>query len=453
MTDKVSPVIGVDIKEYSQEENNRIKKNKRRILNLAIEEAIEGNKKEMVDYLDIVMEGGDGFMATINDSSPSSILEVFINFIDSLKIQNREHEKDKIKVRGVIHHGAWEKDKVINKKYDTAIGSAIDQTARYLNATPLRNLLDKNIDKTDFAFGISPEFYEKIKNSSQFDRYREHFKEMEIEVKTFKGKMYLYTGNNLEAPLDNEMLQRPDMAIFHTSMVNFQNKDEICKEKELAKDSIVKDFPELSPEDVSGNNWQKYIDKNEEIINDVKNLSPSNLHIFPLSQIPLLIHFGYLLRDTSSNVKIYQYDKDKKEWVYKNDNNITMEPPYFNNKTSESLVVSLQITSQIDDKDIKDIIDIEKNAYLKLSIAEPKLNKALYQEEVEMLKRTIGLQMEKNLNYKEIHLFYAGPAGLAVEIGRLIRRSMWPKVHLYNFQRNRDVKYERAFIINEQEGK
>lgn len=67
---------------------------------------------------------------------------------------------------------------------------------------------------------------------------------------------------------------------------------------------------------------------------------------------------------------------------------------------------------------------------------------------MQYIKKAFGGLMENYLNYSEIHLFYAGPAGLAVEIGRLIRETMWPKVFVYNYQNSRTVKYKLKLELN-----
>jgi hypothetical protein len=49
----------------------------------------------------------------------------------------------------------------------------------------------------------------------------------------------------------------------------------------------------------------------------------------------------------------------------------------------------------------------------------------------------------------ELPIFYAGPAGLAIEIGRMIRKNMFPAVFLYEYTAKNTQRYELAFVINE----
>lgn len=57
---------------------------------------------------------------------------------------------------------------------------------------------------------------------------------------------------------------------------------------------------------------------NQEIIADInasmKEHSDIKLCLFPLSQIPLLIHFGNLITDTVP-VAVYQYERHSSKWV------------------------------------------------------------------------------------------------------------------------------------------
>ncbi|MBY6779961.1 SAVED domain-containing protein [Clostridium botulinum] len=78
------------------------------------------------------------------------------------------------------------------------------------------------------------------------------------------------------------------------------------------------------------------------------------------------------------------------------------------------------------------------------------LRKVLYTNQVEEIKKNFyKITNDYVAEYDEIHLLYAGPAGLAVEIGRCIRKNMWPKVTLYNYRKNNNPSYEKVFSINE----
>ncbi|MBY0037452.1 hypothetical protein H7U08_12935 [Bacillus cereus] len=46
-----------------------------------------------------------------------------------------------------------------------------------------------------------------------------------------------------------------------------------------------------------------------------------------------------------------------------------------------------------------------------------------------------------------MHLFYAGPAGLAIEIGRGINLNIWSEVCLYQYNNRMSPNYQYALSI------
>lgn len=176
-------------------------------------------------------------------------------------------------------------------------------------------------------------------------------------------------------------------------------------------------------------------------------------NIFPLSQIPLLIHLGNLITDTIP-VQIFQYDRQEKNWVLNAPGTMDIKDLglkcQVNLKESSILVISVGISSIIHHEDIKAMVSINNNDFMEITIQDPSIDRVLYKEHVDMVKNCFKNEVERlhqKKRYREIHLFYAGPAGLAVELGRAINRNMWPKVHLYHYDYRREPRYERAFSI------
>ena len=238
--DYLSPIIGFDIKNYSNECNIKIKQMKRDILSKSVADLLKELRFNGISYFSIVMEGGDGFMTTVNTSSLSTIIEFMIRFNDFLKINNSFYDKDiQIKVRGIVHYGTWEETDQINiinswdNNIKTAIGSPIDETARYLNCDELRLFLDENIEKKDFVFGISNIVYDSIKNTSFFLRYKNYFNGYLIKVKQFEGKIYLFSNNLID-------IEQAEIDINTNNKITLEIKDFLIK-----RFSNEKDFDDL----------------------------------------------------------------------------------------------------------------------------------------------------------------------------------------------------------------
>ncbi|MCL5289791.1 MAG: SAVED domain-containing protein, partial [Firmicutes bacterium] len=119
-------------------------------------------------------------------------------------------------------------------------------------------------------------------------------------------------------------------------------------------------------------------------------------------------------------------------------------------KGSKILIVSIGITSKIESDDIIDVVNLEESDFLEITVEEPKVDKVIFSEQVAKVKSCFKRNVEELIQkkrYNEIHLFYAGPAGLAVEIGRSVNANMWPHVNLYHFRYRNQPKHERTFSI------
>jgi hypothetical protein len=211
--------------------------------------------------------------------------------------------------------------------------------------------------------------------------------------------------------------------------------------------------------DFSSEGWQvakkHNIALHEQFLESMKQHKEVDVEVFPLSQIPLLIHIGTLISDTVP-ATVYQYDREKQVWVTNvpSDNNVSLESSQvhsqFTSKTDTSkLVVSLSVSALISLKDIEDIVpqpfDLQE-----IKIDDPGINRILYREDVLAIQRSFKYSIEsliQSSRYSEIHLFYSGPAGLAVEIGRSINPRMWPEVFLYHFNIRNTPRYQLAFSV------
>ncbi|MEW6573747.1 MAG: SAVED domain-containing protein [Bacillota bacterium] len=209
-------------------------------------------------------------------------------------------------------------------------------------------------------------------------------------------------------------------------------------------------------DDVPQINWDDAKKRNIEVFNEAMELLHTYegvlFHIFPLSQIPLLIQLGNLLTDTVP-IQVFQYDRETGMWVFHApDTKVEELGIYHSLKTRNStrLVVTLGISAVIHHEDVSAVISINDCDFLEITIREPVINRVLYQEHVAEVRNYFKSKVERlhqQHRYNEIHLFYAGPAGLAVELGRAVNRKMWPGMYLYHYDFRREPRYERAFYI------
>ena len=175
-----------------------------------------------------------------------------------------------------------------------------------------------------------------------------------------------------------------------------------------------------------------YLEKNKKV------------HLYPLAPIPLLIKLGFELQN-NSKLFLHQYDRKTAKWVYDGDEDIGLSIGK-DIRGNHDLVVKIATSHLIEDSLIKNTL--QKNDYdmISFTASHTEFGCPLY---IKTIIKFAGLIIE-NLdeiasNYDRIHLFAAIPAGLAIEIGRRLLKSVYYNVYTYQLQHR---KYDLAFIIH-----
>ncbi|WP_273483927.1 SAVED domain-containing protein [Desulforamulus ruminis] len=306
---------------------------------------------------------------------------------------------------------------------------------------------------------------------------REKYGLSEEDIDSYKN-LILFCKNHHKIVDDNEERYTPDIlfemkrkhedwvrtrlqevqssiAIIHKTMgpptdhITLANKMNLKMLGLISFQERLDDSPKIPWDQIKNKNLEKY----RNIMELMKKYEGTVIDIFPLSQIPLLIHLGSLITDTIP-VNIFQYDRNKQEWVLGSPGKVILEELGLKANTiiknSKVLVVSIGITSKIEHEDITEVINLEESDFLEITVQDPKVDKVIFSEQVAEVKSCFKRKVEELIQenrYKEIHLFYAGPSGLAVEIGRSINANMWPHVHLYHFMYRNNPRYEDTFCI------
>ncbi|GAM14276.1 hypothetical protein SAMD00020551_2425 [Mesobacillus selenatarsenatis SF-1] len=202
--------------------------------------------------------------------------------------------------------------------------------------------------------------------------------------------------------------------------------------------------------------WEKAKRNNEAIYSKfkkkVREREANVAEVFPLSPIPLLIHLGFLLTDTVP-LTVYQYDRVREVWVSEFQNPKGIErvqvDKSFTSKGSNELAVAVSVSGTIHKKDMEESLGKPVD-FLKIGIPSPGVKRVLYKEDVKIIQEVIKDTTEEIFQangYEKIHFFYAGPAGLAIEIGRGINPRIWSEVLLYEYATRSQPKYQFALKI------
>jgi len=199
----------------------------------------------------------------------------------------------------------------------------------------------------------------------------------------------------------------------------------------------------------------KSIDEWNICLRDIKNIyetiiknSSKTIHVFPIAAIPFLVAFGYFIQNDNPSIRIYQYFENENKWVYdEHDDNLDVKSHYEMNN-GKQLVLALSISASVEKKDIEAVIS-EKYDLLSIGVDNPMLSLVNYSADVQRVKTKVKSELDKVYSkYEEIHLFIAAPAGLCIEVGRLIRENMYPSTYIYNYERSSTTtRYAKIFDL------
>ena len=196
-------IIGFDVKQYSDSKNTKEMESKREILRSAIQSAYEKFPKINAAFNSVeTPDTGDGCYIILDSGNSEEVISFL--FI----IQEKLSSQKDLRVRVAVHRGFVKETKTINKLSKTWVGEGINHAARFLDALPLKELLDSN-PNFNFVFGISQDFYDEFKAELQSLELISDFSEYDFITKTFTGKLYLYTKNIPNKPMQKNLINIP----------------------------------------------------------------------------------------------------------------------------------------------------------------------------------------------------------------------------------------------------
>ena len=153
-----------------------------------------------------------------------------------------------------------------------------------------------------------------------------------------------------------------------------------------------------------------------------------SVHLYPLAPIPLLLSLGFDLQ-RNARIIIHQYDRNTDKWVLgEKTQSINLsfgEVPCMNS----ILAVSISTSFLIDKLLIAEVMKQKQYDLLEIKTDHIAPGYPLYNDDVLNIAKSIGDRLNNYVShYKEIHLFAAIPAGLAVELGRNLLASVYKNV-------------------------
>lgn len=173
----------------------------------------------------------------------------------------------------------------------------------------------------------------------------------------------------------------------------------------------------------------------EEIISDFSDIilqlseKGKTVHLYPLAPIPMLLTLGFKLQK-STQLFVHQYDRNADKWVYEG----TSDPISITHtsylKNNNMLAVSISTSFTIPPASVSKALNGKPYDYLEFKSDHIEAGYPLYHRDINNAVRTIvGVLSPIVNNYSAIHVFAAIPAGLAIELGRNLLKSVFHNIH------------------------
>ena len=195
----------------------------------------------------------------------------------------------------------------------------------------------------------------------------------------------------------------------------------------------VDGYTQESIDDFS-NNIIKLVEKNKVV------------HLYPLAPIPMLISLGFNLQK-NSNIIIHQFDRKSESWVLgEKFDNITLDPPCYQSNGNSCLVVAISTSFEVKKSQIDEVMGQTLYDYVHFKTTKVSAGCPLYEGNVnDILNQIMNFLDSKMNDYKDMHVFAAIPAGMAVEFGRRMLKSVYSNIHTYQLAQG---SYDPNLIIN-----
>lgn len=279
-----------------------------------------------------------------------------------------------------------------------------------------------------------------------------------IDTDTDFYKAEIYNWNNGKWGIDSTIPGTDDHGIFYFNTSRFSNSSEVVAVdlktmgSHIAKKQLIQSigFDNFDVHTYCG----PYGDPSgysEEIISDFSDIilqlseKGKTVHLYPLAPIPMLLTLGFKLQK-STQLFVHQYDRNADKWVYEG----TSDPISITHtsylKNNNILAVSISTSFTIPPASVSKALNGKPYDYLEFKSDHIEAGYPLYHRDINNAVRTIvGVLSPIVNNYSAIHVFAAIPAGLAIELGRNLLKSVFHNIHTYQFA---EGKYIPDIVIN-----
>ncbi len=280
-----------------------------------------------------------------------------------------------------------------------------------------------------------------------------------IDTDTNFYKAEIYNWNNGKWGIDSTLPETDDHGIFYFNTTHFPNSTAVvavdCKtmgkhipigqlKQSLGSDNFdIHTYcgPHGDPTGYSQDTIKDFSDT-------ILHLSEKGktVHLYPLAPIPMLLSLGFnLQKDTK--LYIHQYERNASKWVYAGLSGKVLITHSSCLKGNKTLAVIISTSFEIAPALVSEALIGKTYDYLAFKSSWIAVGYPLYHEDVDAAVQAITSVLNPLANdYSELHIFAAIPAGLSVELGRSLLKSVYKNVFTYQFQNGH---YVQDIVINQ----
>lgn len=207
----------------------------------------------------------------------------------------------------------------------------------------------------------------------------------------------------------------------------------------------------------SMNNWQETATYQKRMILDLfekcRGSFPPRFAVFSIAPIPIIVQLGFLLT-YSVPTRYFKLHLDSQSWTWPSENietkfNITGIPKAIISSECD-VVIRVSISSKVGKHETNEVVS-DAPVQIDISVDSPNLTWLRSPNQVtdfaSVFRDVLSEIRQKVIDCRQIHLFMAVPAPIALVAGQQINPRMTPPVCFYEYARNKKPRYQFAFKL------
>lgn len=219
---------------------------------------------------------------------------------------------------------------------------------------------------------------------------------------------------------------------------------------------FLSEKPRLLQVPVDSDDWQAV---DAEIATEVRSLLANGddfdrrVAIFPLAPVSACISLGYHFT-SRPHLGLFQFHRDDRTWAWPRTSvpgqDLMVSGLEADPASASAVTFLFHLTAPITDEVLREA-NAPLDARVDFRVSNPSTAWLQHPEQLKWasqeIRRALERAMQKFPSAKEWHLFYAGPAPLAVAVGQQLNPTMYPPTQLYEFRAKETPRYRASIRL------